>query len=263
MAYARIGLPAAPRIKLGLPPRVRLDSESRVTTCSIFCLAVVALAATLVIACLTNSHVPFWPEKEFGFPNRNQTGNVLGLAGIAEAIGLHRLEQGRKDWWLWLAFFRRLFGALLNFSVAGSFCFLWFPGLAPGGKKSGGHRHRLVTLGALLFSSRSARQRRQDARFGTATGDSLTAGGAGRRFTAIHLRFGRHRSGQRSRKFSSPLCSPPKFLAAEQAILRRLALDGGGDGLDGTGSAFGAPYLVGQTMSSLEPVASRVCAVAP
>ena len=161
--------------------------EFRSKACGSFCFAILVLAATLIVACVTNSRVPFWPVQEFGFfPNRNQTGNVLGLAGIMiYAIGLHRLEQGRKDWWMWLAALSIICWALiLNFSRAGIILFfggalawhLWWL------KNSRGRKQRVVTLGALLFiiAILLVNGGRTLARFGAETANSLKIADAGR-----------------------------------------------------------------------------------
>ncbi len=92
-----------------------------------FCLGVLALAATLTICFALNKHVPFWPEvNEFGFfPNRNQTGNVLGLGGVMiYANAFQHLQRGRTLGWVWLASLALICWALiLNYSRGGIIVF--------------------------------------------------------------------------------------------------------------------------------------------
>ena len=92
-----------------------------------FAIGVLFLGAVLVVAHVTRQRVPFWPDvPEFGFfPNRNQTSNVFGLAGIViYAIGLHRLQERRPTWWLWLFSLSLICWALiLNYSRAGIILF--------------------------------------------------------------------------------------------------------------------------------------------
>ena len=92
-----------------------------------FAIGVLFLGAILVVAHVTKQRVPFWPDvPEFGFfPNRNQTSNVFGLAGIViYAIGLHRLQERRPTWWLWLFSLTLICWALiLNYSRAGIILF--------------------------------------------------------------------------------------------------------------------------------------------
>jgi hypothetical protein len=92
-----------------------------------FCFAVLGLAATLTFAFAVKKHVPFWPDApEFGFfPNRNQTSNVLGLAGIIiYANAFQHLQDGRKSGWMWLASLALICWALiLNYSRSGIILF--------------------------------------------------------------------------------------------------------------------------------------------
>lgn len=99
-----------------------------------FAIGVLVLGALLVFAHVTRWRVPFWPDvPEFGFfPNRNQTSNVFGLAGIIiYALGFHRLQQHRPTWWIWLCSLSLICWALiLNYSRAGIVlffggCLLW------------------------------------------------------------------------------------------------------------------------------------------
>jgi O-antigen ligase/tetratricopeptide (TPR) repeat protein len=69
----------------------------------------IAMLAALALAALAFGwKVPFWPKvlnagNGFGFfPNRNQTGDVLGLAGIiATALAFDAFERRRKGAWFW------------------------------------------------------------------------------------------------------------------------------------------------------------------
>ena len=93
----------------------------------IFAIGVLALGGLLVFAHVSGQRIPFWPPvPEFGFfPNRNQTSNVFGLAGIITyALGLHRLQQRRPTWWIWLSSLSLICWALiLNYSRAGVILF--------------------------------------------------------------------------------------------------------------------------------------------
>jgi O-antigen ligase/Flp pilus assembly protein TadD len=70
----------------------------------------IVMLALLALAALgLGKKVPFWPKvlnagNGFGFfPNRNQTANVLALAGImATALAFDAFERKKKDAWLWL-----------------------------------------------------------------------------------------------------------------------------------------------------------------
>lgn len=85
--------------------------------------AIVALAAALTASFLLKKRIPFWPDApEFGFfPNRNHTSNVLGLGGIlVYALALRGFDEGRRNWWIWLAALSLISSALiLNYSRAG------------------------------------------------------------------------------------------------------------------------------------------------
>lgn len=92
-----------------------------------FCIGILGLAVTLTVASAMHQRVPFWPEAMgFGFfPNRNQTGNVLGLAGIMiYATAMQGWQRGRRNWWLWLLSLCVIFWALIvNGSRAGVILF--------------------------------------------------------------------------------------------------------------------------------------------
>lgn len=99
----------------------------RDNACVVFGIAILALAAALTLSFILTFRIPFWPDTtELGFfPNRNQTGNVLGLGGVMiYALGLQRFHEDRKYWWLWLASLPLLCWALiLNYSRAGIILF--------------------------------------------------------------------------------------------------------------------------------------------
>ncbi len=96
-----------------------------------FCLGMLTLAGTLIIAYTFKARVPFWPNvPEFGFfPNRNQTSNVLALAGILiYANAFQNLQSKRKQGWIWLTGLGLIGWALiLNYSRAG--LILFFAGI--------------------------------------------------------------------------------------------------------------------------------------
>lgn len=92
--------------------------------------AVLTLAALL--AYVLELAVPGWPEGKFGpFPNRNQTGTVLAIAGVVGlALGLRQLRHGHREGWGWLGVTGLfLVGLLVNGSRAGLILFLGGCGL--------------------------------------------------------------------------------------------------------------------------------------
>ena len=95
----------------------------RRVACTAIACAILVLSAALVLSFVTNYRIPFWPAvREYGFfPNRNQTGNVLGLGAVMiYAIGLQQFQEGRKYWWCWFASLSLVCWALiLNYSRAG------------------------------------------------------------------------------------------------------------------------------------------------
>ncbi|MDQ6622146.1 MAG: hypothetical protein M3Y86_01500, partial [Verrucomicrobiota bacterium] len=88
-----------------------------------FAVGVIALAALATLLYLAHAALPFWHnERGFGpFPNRNQTGDLLGLSAIVIiACGQDDIRHGRKRWLFWLAGFAMVICAIvLNFSRAG------------------------------------------------------------------------------------------------------------------------------------------------
>ena len=92
-----------------------------------FCFGILALAATTTMASALQKHLPFWPETGgFGFfPNRNQTGNVLGLGGVMiYATAMQGWQRARRHWWIWMLSLCLIFWALIiNGSRAGVILF--------------------------------------------------------------------------------------------------------------------------------------------
>ena len=97
---------------------------------------IVALAVLALVALALGWQVPFWPKvlnsmNGFGiFPNRNQTANVLALAGItATALAFDAFERKRKGAWFWTVSVIILgIGIVQTFSRAG--VLLFFGGIA-------------------------------------------------------------------------------------------------------------------------------------
>jgi Flp pilus assembly protein TadD len=89
----------------------------------LFVTGIVLLATIAIALYLAHAAFPFWiNQRGFGpFPNRNQTGNLLGLTSIVLlACGQDDMRHGRKRWVLWLAGLGVLVAAIiLNFSRAG------------------------------------------------------------------------------------------------------------------------------------------------
>ena len=89
----------------------------------LFTIGIVALAAVCVLLHLAHTTVPFWHnERNFGpFPNRNQTGDLFGLAAIMIlACGQDDIRKGKRRWVIWIAGLAIVVAALiLNFSRAG------------------------------------------------------------------------------------------------------------------------------------------------
>jgi tetratricopeptide (TPR) repeat protein len=77
----------------------------------------------MTIASALHQRVPFWPETGgFGFfPNRNQTGNVFGLASVMMyATAMQGWQRGSRNWWIWMWSLCLIFWALIvNGSRAG------------------------------------------------------------------------------------------------------------------------------------------------
>ncbi len=97
---------------------------------------IVVLALLALVSLISGLKVPFWPKvmnvgNEFGFfPNRNQTANVLALAGImATALAFDAFERQRKAAWFWTVSVIILGAAIVQtYSRAG--ILLFFLGIA-------------------------------------------------------------------------------------------------------------------------------------
>ena len=89
----------------------------------IFSFGVILLAAICIALHLAHTALPFWHnQRNFGpFPNRNQTGNLLGITSILILACAHEeIRRGRKGWIFWLIGLAIVVAALvLNFSRAG------------------------------------------------------------------------------------------------------------------------------------------------
>lgn len=89
----------------------------------IFSGAIITLAALAIFLHLRGTSLPFWHNvRNFGpYPNRNQTGDLFGIATIA-TLGCMQddFRRGHKRWLLWLAGVGVLIaGLILDFSRAG------------------------------------------------------------------------------------------------------------------------------------------------
>ncbi|HLW34098.1 MAG TPA: O-antigen ligase family protein [Chthoniobacterales bacterium] len=93
------------------------------TAVRMYTAGIVILAAICVLLWLRHSTLPFWHNaRGFGpFPNRNQTGNLFGLAAIMVLVcGLDDLRKGRKRWIAWVVALGFVIAAvILNYSRAG------------------------------------------------------------------------------------------------------------------------------------------------
>ncbi|MEY2529441.1 MAG: hypothetical protein QOJ05_1531 [Verrucomicrobiota bacterium] len=102
-----------------------LDLELRAVRSQLrlFATGVVLLAALCIALYYAKAALPFWHnERGFGpFPNRNQTGNLFGLAAIIVlACGQDDIRHSRKRWIIWLLGLGILVaGLVLNLSRAG------------------------------------------------------------------------------------------------------------------------------------------------
>ena len=89
----------------------------------LFTSGIALLAAICIAFYLAHTTLPFWHnEQNFGpFPNRNQTGDLFGLAAITVlACGQDDLRKGRKRWIVWILVLVLIVAAiLLNFSRSG------------------------------------------------------------------------------------------------------------------------------------------------
>jgi tetratricopeptide (TPR) repeat protein len=99
----------------------------------LFATGVVFLAALCLVLYYARTALPFWHnERGFGpFPNRNQTGNLFGLAAIVVlACGQDDVRHNRKRWIVWLLGLGILVtGLVLNLSRAGILLLLAGSGL--------------------------------------------------------------------------------------------------------------------------------------
>lgn len=93
------------------------------TAVRVYTAGVVILAVLCVLLWLRHTTLPFWHNaRGFGpFPNRNQTGNLFGLAAITILVcGQDDLRKGRKRWIAWVVALGFLIAAvILNYSRAG------------------------------------------------------------------------------------------------------------------------------------------------
>jgi hypothetical protein len=102
-----------------------LDLELRAVRSQLrlFAAGIVLLAALCVALYFAKAALPFWHnERGFGpFPNRNQTGNLFGLAAIIVlACGQDDIRHSRKRWIIWfLGVVILVAGLVLNLSRAG------------------------------------------------------------------------------------------------------------------------------------------------
>ena len=84
------------------------EPQSRRRAARWYVCGITLLAVVMLLALAQGWQVPFWPKVlnsmiGFGvFPNRNQTANVLALAGIlGAALAFHAFERRRKGAWFW------------------------------------------------------------------------------------------------------------------------------------------------------------------
>ena len=100
-----------------------LELRSARSQLRLFVMGVVALAALSIVFYLARASLPFWiNQRGFGpFPNRNQTGDLFGIASIVLlACGQDDFRHGRKRWILWVLALGVLIAAIiLNLSRAG------------------------------------------------------------------------------------------------------------------------------------------------
>ncbi len=112
------------------------SDDDRHTLVSVYCAGIILLTVAALLAYLTGQHFPLWSNpRNFGFfPNRNQTGDLLALAGLmTEALALRGLSQRRFRslfWFIGLAVIS--IGLTVNYSRAGIALFfggslLWLP----------------------------------------------------------------------------------------------------------------------------------------
>jgi O-antigen ligase/tetratricopeptide (TPR) repeat protein len=107
------------------------DDKSRRRALTIYAIGVLVIATAALVSHFTHHKVPFWPQTlnsstNFGFfPNRNQTANVLALAGIvATALAYEAFERRPRTGWAWLAALIVIGTALvINYSRAGIILF--------------------------------------------------------------------------------------------------------------------------------------------
>ena len=111
-------------------------SEARRNVMRIYVTGVTLLAIVAIVSVAWKYRLPFLPKVSnsalgFGFfPNRNQTANVLALAGIlATALTFESVSERNKHWWWWLLSVLILgVAAVMAYSRAG--ILLFFGGIA-------------------------------------------------------------------------------------------------------------------------------------
>lgn len=132
----------------------------RSQTLRLFAAGVILLGAFAVVAYRTGYRVPGWTQEENRgwFPNRNQTADVLALAGIITyVVGFKRLEKKEWSGILWFAGLAVLGGALVvSYSRSGVlmiFCGIGFWHLGSLFRPHGGKKMALGAAAILLLLS--------------------------------------------------------------------------------------------------------------
>ncbi|MCE0499682.1 MAG: O-antigen ligase family protein [Methylacidiphilales bacterium] len=110
----------------------RWNRGQRLQAVYLLVLGVAVLASIAVVAYTLNWHVPGWKQAQNRgwFPNRNQTANVLALAGILNyTLVIDRLRRRNNSGWFWLATLLPI-GAALVVSYSRSGILIFFTGIA-------------------------------------------------------------------------------------------------------------------------------------
>ncbi|HUB68430.1 MAG TPA: O-antigen ligase family protein [Candidatus Methylacidiphilales bacterium] len=110
----------------------RWNRAQRLQAVSLLVLGVAVLASVSVLAYTFGFHIPGWKQEQNRgwFPNRNQTADVLALAGILNyALVVERLRRQDRAGWFWLATLLPI-GAALVVSYSRSGIILFFAGIA-------------------------------------------------------------------------------------------------------------------------------------
>ncbi|MDX6766291.1 MAG: O-antigen ligase family protein [Candidatus Methylacidiphilales bacterium] len=130
-----------------------LGDQERTGVLKIYLLGFAGVALAGLICQIAGVRPPLWEGIQPGpFPNRNQSANVLALAGVAAlALGMRQLHHGRRHGWIWLGAVGFFLGLLLLLGSRAGFI-LFFCGAAAwlGWEFVGSRKKNHVVAGVVL-----------------------------------------------------------------------------------------------------------------